>query len=456
MENHLRGTPESASTATWQVAIDALRLLYSQSKCREIARAGTGDILNEQARAAVLFQEFRTHLAAISSDDGMTSEFLKNGAGLEAKNLDTQRLIAFLRRWPLPATYWKRAAEQFPMVHTSSTENGEEAAPSPLVRVIASLDDAPWVSPQLLRPQLLYSLKFTIRGIGWRAGTERLRLDLVSTCPSTEYSISDFALPKPSCVKDSEYDGELTGQMSFRSAQSVLSGELSFVVRCAFELSDGGYAEVPVIGHNQLDFRVVSPDGTGMMSGYRRLDQHLVALVNRLLESNPEVRGELTELVPVFDALTCLLGVYAQGAVFKKTRTLKEGEFQSAVIRDMRLRLGEEVQEHPSQAGGNTDVRYRGVVIELKVERNNGDRKHIAQKYAPQSIQYESVEARQVSVVMVLDLTAKDDPPGDIRNDVLLVDVPTHGGSDSTKPHPSKAFIFVVNGNIRDPSDYSK
>jgi hypothetical protein len=114
------------------------------------------------------------------------------------------------------------------------------------------------------------------------------------------------------------------------------------------------------------------------------------------------------------------------------------------------------VQEHPSQAGGNTDVRYRGVVIELKVERENGDRKHIGQKYAAQSVQYEGVEGRQVSVVMVLDLTPKEDPPGDIRGDVLLVDVPTHGGDDSTKTYPSKAFVFVVNGNVRDPSGYAK
>jgi hypothetical protein len=114
------------------------------------------------------------------------------------------------------------------------------------------------------------------------------------------------------------------------------------------------------------------------------------------------------------------------------------------------------VQDHPHQAGGIVDIRYRGVVVELKVERSISDRRLIAQKYTAQATQYEGVEARQVAVVLVLDLTSKDRPPGDIRNDVLLVDVPTHGSDEGASVFPSKAFVFVINGNLRSPSDYSR
>ena len=57
--------------------------------------------------------------------------------------------------------------------------------------------------------------------------------------------------------------------------------------------------------------------------------------------------------------------------------------------------------------------------------------------------------------IVVLDLTQKQSPPGDIRNDILLVDVPTHGGPERDKPYPSKAFVLVLNGNVRNPSSYS-
>ena len=91
----------------------------------------------------------------------------------------------------------------------------------------------------------------------------------------------------------------------------------------------------------------------------------------------------------------------------------------------------------------------------MKVESGTGDRARIAAKYTAQPTQYAGSEARQVAIALVLDLTKKVRPPGDIRNDILLVDVPTHGGSDVGKPYPSKAFVFVVNGNTRNPSSYS-
>ncbi len=455
IESHLRRTPEFAGTASWQVVLTGLYVLRSSLTCREMAHSGKGDISNERERLAVLCGELRTQLAEGGFEVGAISEVSEQVFTTD-RGVNLEQLLSLLRRLPLPTTYWERAKEQFPVRQERSSEESEDTPPSPLVRVIASLDDAPLVTPLLLQPGLLYSLTFTLRGIGWHPGAEKIRLDLVTTCPSSDYSVSEFALRKPASFENQEYQGDMTGQIRFHAAQSTLSGDLTFVVKCAFELPDGGYAEVPVIGHNQLDFRVVSPDGIGLMSGYRRLDKHVVQLLAGLLKANPSVRGELADLLPMMDALTCLLGTYAQGAVFKQVRTLSEREFQSEVIRDLRVRLGEDVQEHPSQAGGSTDVRYRGVIVEMKVERENGDRRHIGQKYARQSAQYEGVEGRQISVVMVLDLTPKDNPPGDIRDDILLVDVPTHGGDDGTKQYPSKAFVFVVNGNTRNPSDYSK
>ena len=83
-------------------------------------------------------------------------------------------------------------------------------------------------------------------------------------------------------------------------------------------------------------------------------------------------------------------------------------------------------------------------------------RESICKKYAGQVVAYQAAEARQVGVLFVLDMTPKNRPPGDSRDDIRVVDVPTHGGDDQEKKYPSHVFVFVANGNIRDPSSYSK
>jgi hypothetical protein len=140
----------------------------------------------------------------------------------------------------------------------------------------------------------------------------------------------------------------------------------------------------------------------------------------------------------------------------KGISTISESEFHKTVLRDLALTLGPDVQNHPHQAGRIGDIRYRGVITELKVEKDMGDRQRIVKKYVAQATQYQGVEARQVSVLLVLDLTPKDSPPGDLRNDILLVDVPTHGDADDTKRYRSKALVVVINGNVKSPSDYSR
>ena len=182
-----------------------------------------------------------------------------------------------------------------------------------------------------------------------------------------------------------------------------------------------------------MRLRVVNEDRHSLMTGNRRLDQHIAELVTKLLSDHPKIQDELQDLLKMLQVLTRLLATYAQEAIYKGESDVPESEFQSTVLRDLRSQLGQDVQEHPNQAGGVTDIRYRGVVVELKVEKENGDREYISRKYTAQAAQYAGVEARQVSILLVLDLTTKDKPPGDIRNDIILTDVETHGGDDRAK-----------------------
>ena len=452
IDDILKHTPESHVPIEWRIMVAGLHTLVSQVACVTIAQGGEGDLVAERERYNVLVADLQRLVA---------SDFLKLPEGtdstrqslLQTGQCNSDELRAFLLMIPLPTLYWNAREVEFPY---RVADRESDTTPSPMLRVIVFLDRASVASPQFLKSNILYPLVFQVRGLTWPSDAVRLHLDLLTTCPQNEFSVSDFTLDKPHCIKDGEYQGELVGQIKFNSGQSSVLDDLIFTVRSAFETSTGDFTEIPVIGHNELRLRVVNEDLHPLMTGNRRLDQRIAELVTKLLSDHPKVQDELPDLLALLEALARLLATYAQEAIFKERSDVPESEFQSTVLRDLRNQLGQDVQEHPNQAGGITDIRYRGVIVELKVEDENGDREYISQKYTAQAAQYAGVEARQVSILLVLDLTDKDKPPGDIRNDIILTDVETHGGDDRAKRFPSKAFVFVINGNMKSPSTYSR
>jgi hypothetical protein len=59
-------------------------------------------------------------------------------------------------------------------------------------------------------------------------------------------------------------------------------------------------------------------------------------------------------------------------------------EFQQHLLQHMRQALGEDVREEETLAGGRLDLRYRRIVIELKVEDAIKDREALRRKYVAQ------------------------------------------------------------------------
>lgn len=442
-------TDVTKSPAQWGVSLCGLRLLANQLKCAAIARSGHGDLIAESTRAKYLQKEF-DEAVKLNHD---LFRFIRSPSHSECLD-DSEKLRNFLLAVPLPAHYWT-APRQNDCHQDEPSHQLSSFRKAPLIRIIAFLDSLPIATPQLLRSDLLYSVSFRIKGLQWPDEAERFHLQLLSTCPPTEYAVSKFLSSKPDSMNAGEFELEMQGNIKFNTGQSTLLDDIIFDAQSAFELPSGEMLEAVVIGHNQLRVRVTDDSRQPLLTGNRTLDRHISELATKLVQQCPSAKYELRDLMPMLEALTRLLATYAQEAIYKGETSVKEADFQKQVLRDLRNMLGQDVQEHVGQAGGLTDIRFRSVIVELKVETTNASRDYLAAKYTPQSSQYSGVEARQAGIVLVLDLTEKEKPPGDIRNDIRLFDVATHGDDGGNK-YPSKAFLFVVNGNMRSPSSYSK
>ena len=447
-----RTVPET-SLGEWQLTAAGLRVLANQELCLMIAQTGEGNLLEERAKGEILTQEFRRKLAHGLFSPPKALEKVC-GALLEGANCDPVLICTLLTSIPLPTLYW--SAEQPRSFHGEVSDIGERRN-NPMVRAIVFLDQEPVASPQFLNVGELYRLSFRLQGLDWPEDAARLRINLNTTCPSEEYTVSDFVMDKPPGVADGLFEGEVTGNISFKSKQSSLIDDIVFTVHGAFETPEGNFEETPVIGHNELSIKIIDNPRWLPPSERTPLDQRIVELTGTLVGDHPSVQRELPHLFPVLQALGRICAVYAQEAAFKARTNVSEKEFQEKVLHDLRMRLDpSEVQGHSHQAGGITDIRYRGVIVELKVERENGERNYLAEKYGRQVTQYAGAEGKQVSVLLILDLTEKGNPPGDIKNDILVADVATHGSESDPQEFPSKVFVFVVNGNTRNPSSYSR
>ena len=448
----IQSAPADTPLGEWELMAAGLRVFANLETCRKIALSREGNLLEERARGEILLEEFRRKL---SPDLYWLPKILApTRRKLIGGSYDPTDIRGLLASIPLPTVYWSADPQKLSF---GKPETEAVSRQDPIVKVIAFLDQQPVASPQFLNQAILYGLTFQLRGLEWPEKADRLRLNLNTTCPDEVYSVSEFSMDTPTAIHGEEFEASLTGRIIFNAKQSSLVDDLVFTVHAAFETNEGGLTEVPVIGHNELRFKVVESPIWLPSAGHGPLDQHIVNLVEELIKECPSVQQELDDLFPMLDTLGRVCATYAQEAAYKGRTDVSEKEFQKDVLRDLRIRLGaSDVQEHPKQAGGIPDIRFRRVIVELKVEDENGDREHLAHKYARQATQYAGVEARQVSVLLILDLTEKANPPGSIRNDIFLADVPTHGTGDTAAQFPSKAVVFVVNGNTRNPSSYSR
>jgi hypothetical protein len=253
MDALLEGSTDFSALHNWRLASGLLRALAVDLAVRAAARAGRADVTTDRARLQVLLQEVDELVGEL--DNEQLQEELRGAYDTNAPQVNKKSLRSALAKLPLPTLYLAEKNDRWPR---QFAEDGRPTTVQkiPVLRLIAFLDNSPVAATQQLRPHTLHTLRFQVRGTGWPENAQRLRIELLSTCPPPLFHFS--ALETGDRSGAPEFDTTLTGGIQFNATQSPGSSDLVVAVRAAFAMEDGSVREVPTVGHNQLRFRVSS------------------------------------------------------------------------------------------------------------------------------------------------------------------------------------------------------
>lgn len=323
------------------------------------------------------------------------------------------------------------------------------------IRVMLTLDGKPWANSQRLQPGIFYSIDLVVTVPTWPKGADRLVIDFVTTLPPELYRANQFVLEQPD---DGVTELAKKGHMEFRSAQSLLSDPVLLQLRANFRSSVDEKLVIgaTIIGYHKLRARIADPRQMTVLSKYRALDLRIVDIVEEVRNLPGLDEQHLQDFVTILAAIANYMGICAQSAVYRAGEKIPESEFQKRLLIHLRGQLGEEVMEAPRQAAGITDIKFRSVTVELKVEESVADRAQMLVGYENQPTQYASGTGAQLGILCVLDLTEKDAPPAPTQNNLVVLTPKLHGFPAGNAPAPTRIVGVIIDGNLRSPSSYSR
>jgi len=308
------------------------------------------------------------------------------------------------------------------------------------------MNGKPVVEPQTVQPEVVHDLDVHVTVSDWPHEAQELVLESASVEPASAYDLPSFRFERPKGAAPYALKG--TGRLVVRYPTALYARPLEFAYRASFlpEVD-----RVLVRGQRQLRIQSFDPE-RNPESGHTVVDK-------RILELRDEVRkfgiASDTELNNFFVLLSVLGGIASQALqdhLFPKKYS--EAEFQAELTKLLRLspRVGAELDVHPHAAGGITDLSYRKVRIELKVENHVLVTEQTAAQYIEQTAQYVAGSDRQFGVLAILDGSPKTAAPGSVANDIFVKLVQPQAGTGV----PIRIGVVIIRGNLSKPSDLSK
>lgn len=378
--------------------------------------------------------------------------WVKEVATVELATLEP--LIRSLTSIPLPILYFSNGQRPKPGGSQAEPTIGSDRLdpPGPVAaKILFYVDGDVWTTPQAVTVGIQHELSISVDLLTWPSGCDHLEIDYVTTLDKQSHWIFPFKIVLQRDVK--QYGSQ--GVFVVREPQSFGSKPAVVHVRARFTGADQ-QVDCTILGHTELRFRALTKDSYPELTGYPFVDMRLMDVIEEVRRDLPGLakqdRDDFYRCLVFFSKYTA----NAQQSGRFKGHKILEKDFQQDVMALIRMTpWGHEVVEGEAIGGGKGDLRYRNIIIELKVENTLSDRQALVTRYVKQPTQY-SAPFAPVAITVILDTVEKKNPPAHVANNIFLVQPDLHGFEQSPAPFPTKVAVLIIDGNLKSPSDYSR
>jgi hypothetical protein len=263
----------------------------------------------------------------------------------------------------------------------------------------------------------------------------------------------------PEVVKTNQTEFEVSGQVLFKYPQHSFDESYGIKLFAYYTDAEGLRIFPELIGYNQLIAKVLDPNSSFFLTGFPSMNELVLSVFTELQRELPMVNSDDRDnFLKLLSGVLNFQGYCLQAGTYKGKSDVAEDTFRDSMLQYLNSLhyLGAEVIKEPHVAGGRIEIYYKGLIAELKVEKTISDREQLIKKYGKQLVAYASGNAKQLSMLVILDLTEKKLPPAPPQNNTKLITPKLHGFENAEPSYPSKQVVVIFDGNTKKPSDYSR
>jgi hypothetical protein len=350
-----------------------------------------------------------------------------------------------LKQWTLPLLLFANSRDRRfggPRVPGSEKPNKLETT---VAFLKFDIDGEPANQWNYLKPGTYYDLTIEVRVANWPEGASVLTLTPITVDIRERDWLPSFRFEKPEGNDPFILTG--TGRAVLEVAHSFGSRPYEFLYAVEFD-DTSNCQKVAIVGHRHLLLEG-SDVASNPLTGFSNVDRHLLKIRDKLrtfLGVNPD---DVANTMIVLGGLGNIAAQALKKGFFKAGTS--EQQFQNKVSEMLRNRndIGEHLQGHPEAAGGITDLTFRDIPIELKVENSKVLFAQDFSKFFDQTAAYAIGLGKRIGVLSVLEASSKSAPVGVVEDDIAVF---PHQSGQST----ILIVVVVVRGGFPKPSSYSR